>query len=145
MATREQIREAKKQEVLDFLKKIHNGEISKAEHEKMQKEWALEREINLFRCRAKALVTLAIKGFKDDSETAELIGCNYLNYMLHLNRQFSKRMNFDNKKDWEVDHIIPISSAKTKEEIMVLSKYTNLRPLWRKDNRKKSYKKLFLI
>ena len=145
MATRAEIRQAKVDAVLSFLYKIKSGEISKEEHQKMQEEWALEREINLFRGRAKALVTLAIKGYQDDSEAAELIGCNHLNYMLHLSRQFPKGMNFDNKCDWEVDHIIPISSAKTKEEIQVLSKYTNLRPLWRKDNRKKSHKNLFLI
>lgn len=145
MATREEIRQAKKDAVLSFLYKLKSGEISKEEHEKMQQEWALEREINLFRKRSKALVTLAIKGFDDNSETAELIGCSHLSYMVHLSRQFLKGMSFDNKFDWEVDHIIPISTAKTKDEILVLSKFTNLRPLWRKDNRKKSAKILHLI
>lgn len=145
MATREENRQAKKEEILDFLRKIHSGVISKAEHEKMQEEWAFERQTNLFKSRAKALVTLAIKGYADDSETAELIGCSHLHYMVHLSRQFAKGMNFENKCDWEVDHIIPVSSAKTIEEIQVLSKFTNLRPLWRKDNRQKHAKKLFLI
>jgi hypothetical protein len=145
MATREENRQAKKEEVLDFLRKIHNGVISKAEHEKMQEEWAFEKQTNLFKSRAKALVTLAIKGYVDDSETAELIGCSHLHYMVHLSRQFHKGMSFDNKNEWEVDHIIPISSAKTKEEILVLSKFTNLQPLWRKNNRQKHSKRLYLI
>lgn len=145
MATRAEIRQAKVDEVLSFLYKIKSGEITSEQLAKMQDEWALEREINLFRARAKALVTAAIKGYEDDSETAEFIGCTHLNYMIHLSRQFHKGMNFDNKCDWEVDHIIPISSAKTKDEILVLSKFTNLRPLWRKDNRKKHSKRLFLI
>ena len=141
----EQKRQAKVDEILDFLRKARNGEIPEWQLEQMQEEWALEREINLFCVKAKALISNAIKGYEDDSETAEFIGCTYVTYMVHLSKQFVKGMNFENKKDWEVDHIIPISSAKTKDEILVLSKFTNLRPLWRKDNRKKHSKKLFLI
>lgn len=145
MATRAEIRQKKIDEALSFLYKIKSGEITQEQHAKMQEEWAKQREINLFKKRSKSLITLAIKGYKDDSETAEFIGCTHLNYLIHLSKQFVKGMNFDNKCDWEVDHIIPISTAKTKDEILVLSKFTNLRPLWRKDNRKKCAKKLFLI
>ena len=30
---------------------------------------------------------------------------------------------------WDLDHIIPISSAKTEEDVIRLNHYTNLRPL----------------
>lgn len=30
---------------------------------------------------------------------------------------------------WDIDHIIPISSAKTTDEVLLLNHYTNLRPL----------------
>ena len=30
---------------------------------------------------------------------------------------------------WDIDHIIPISSAKSEEEIIQLNHYTNLQPL----------------
>ena len=145
MATREEKRQAKVDEILLFLRKIKNGEISQLELEKMQEEWALQKKIGRYMHRSKGLISKAISGYENDSELAELIGCTYVYYMAHLSRQFVKGMNFENKCDWEVDHIIPISSAKTIEEIQVLSKFTNLRPLWRKDNRKKHSKKLFLI
>jgi hypothetical protein len=46
---------------------------------------------------------------------------------------------------WHIDHIVPISSAKTIAEIHVLAKYTNLRPLWQKDNKFKHAKNIYLI
>lgn len=141
----EEKRQAKIDEVLNFLYKIKSGEISQSELEVMQEEWALQKKIGRYMSSSRGLITRAISGYEDDSESAELIGCTYVYYMAHLSRQFVKGMSFENKCDWEVDHIIPISSAKTIEEIQVLSKFTNLRPLWRKDNRKKHSKKLFLI
>jgi hypothetical protein len=36
---------------------------------------------------------------------------------------------------WDVDHIIPLSSVKTEEELIKLNHYTNLQPLCSKINR----------
>ena len=33
------------------------------------------------------------------------------------------------KSGWDIDHIIPISSAKTEDDILKLNHYTNLQPL----------------
>ena len=145
MATREEKRQAKVDEVLSFLYKVKSGEISQDQLAKMQEEWAYQKKIGRYMHHCKGLISRAISGYENNSESAELIGCTYVYYMAHLSRQFVKGMRFENKCDWEVDHIIPMSSAKTIEEIQVLSKFTNLRPLWRKDNRKKHAKKLFLI
>ena len=145
MATREQKRQAKLDEIIDFINKVKNGQISDVELAKMQEEWADQKKIGRYMHHCKGLISRAISGYENDSESAELIGCTYVYYMAHLSRQFVKNMNFENKCDWEVDHIIPMSSAKTIEEIQVLSKFTNLRPLWRKNNRQKHFKRLYLI
>jgi hypothetical protein len=49
-------------------------------------------------------------------------------------------MSWDNYGEWHIDHIIPISVGKNKEEIEGLNHYLNLRPLWAEENLKKSNK-----
>lgn len=45
---------------------------------------------------------------------------------------------FDTTLIWHIDHIIPCSSAKSKEELVKLQHYTNLQYLTKEDNLKKS-------
>ena len=49
-------------------------------------------------------------------------------------------MTWNNYGEWELDHIIPISSATTEEEVYKLNHYTNFQPLWMSENRKKGNK-----
>jgi hypothetical protein len=58
----------------------------------------------------------------------------------HIEKQFIDDMNWDNKGNWHIDHIIPLSSAKTEVELMKLFHFSNLQPLWASDNIKKSNK-----
>jgi hypothetical protein len=58
----------------------------------------------------------------------------------HIERQFTKGMNWDNQGKWHIDHIIPLASANTEEELIKLCHYTNLQPLWAEDNLTKSDK-----
>ena len=51
-------------------------------------------------------------------------------------------MSWDNYGKWHIDHIIPLSSANSEDDIYKLCNYTNLQPLWAEDNLKKSNKKL---
>jgi hypothetical protein len=41
---------------------------------------------------------------------------------------------------WHIDHIIPKSLIKTKEDLIKISHYSNLRPLWAFDNLSKGNK-----
>jgi hypothetical protein len=78
--------------------------------------------------------------------TQELLGASWIIIKEHIERQFTEGMSWNNYgrkegiKCWEIDHIIPASSAKTKEELIKLCHYTNLQPLWSIDNIKKGKK-----
>ena len=43
-------------------------------------------------------------------------------------------MNWENHGKWEVDHIIPIKSAKNEEELIAILHHKNLQPLWKEEN-----------
>ena len=48
----------------------------------------------------------------------------------YLEKLFTDQMNWENYGIiWDIDHIIPISSAITEEDIIRLNHYTNLQPL----------------
>lgn len=74
------------------------------------------------------------------SRVFEILGCSYDFFHWHIEKQFTNGMNWDVFNKIHIDHIIPISSAKTEEDVIKLNHYTNLRPLWAADNLRKSNK-----
>lgn len=84
--------------------------------------------------------SLRSKGYNKDTKTFEILGCTSVEFAIHIESQFTKGMNWDNRHLWEIDHIIPMDSAKTEEEAIKLNHHTNLRPLWAEDNKKKGAK-----
>jgi len=79
---------------------------------------------------------LAYKAYK----TIELLGCPIEIAREHLEKQFKDGMSWKNHGEWEIDHIIPISSFDlTKPEQQKKAfHYTNLQPLIKLENRIKS-------
>lgn len=83
----------------------------------------------------------ACEGAKIKSKKSEtILGCSIIDFMDYLKSKFDKGMTLENHGEWHIDHIIPISFAKTEEDILKLCHYTNLQPLWKIDNLKKSNK-----
>jgi hypothetical protein len=72
--------------------------------------------------------------------TKDIIGIEMDELKSYLGSLFSEGMNWDNYGDWHIDHIIPLSSAKDEDELFKLCHYTNLQPLFAKDNIIKSNK-----
>ena len=73
------------------------------------------------------------------NNTFDIIGCSPIFLKEYIEKKFTEGMSWSNRGlfGWHIDHIIPLASAKTEEEIYKLCHYTNLQPLWAKDNLKK--------
>ncbi len=75
------------------------------------------------------------------NNTFNIIGCSPEFLKSYLENQFTEGMSWDLMGKYiHIDHIIPLSSAKTEDELYGLCHYTNLQPLWAEDNLRKSNK-----
>lgn len=71
---------------------------------------------------------------KKSKRTFEYIGCSAEELKKYIEERFTEGMTWDNYGEWHVDHKTPTSKASTEEELIALCHYTNLQPLWGKDN-----------
>jgi hypothetical protein len=78
------------------------------------------------------------KNYTKPYKTNQILGCTFEELKQHLELQFEPWMNWDNRGSnsikeqnvsWDIDHIIPLSTAKIEEDIIKLNHYTNLRPV----------------
>lgn len=90
------------------------------------------------RVRGRIKDVFGFKGYKKSTKTEKMIGCTYDELTLHIQNQFKDGMTWENKGEWDVDHIIPLASANNVEELEMLCHYSNLQPLWEDENILKS-------
>lgn len=74
------------------------------------------------------------------TRTEQILGCSLDFFKVYISNQFQKGMSFDNSGKWHLDHIIPLATANTEEDVIRLNHYTNFQPLWAEENLKKSNK-----
>jgi hypothetical protein len=85
-------------------------------------------------------------GYIKKTKSQQILGCTFEEFKNYLESKFEPWMNWENfgnpkdkvfeiNKTWDIDHIIPISSATTEEDIIRLNHYTNLQPLCSVNNR----------
>lgn len=117
--------ERKKEKMLEYVKKRYAEEpLFKIEH----------------LCRQRILSFLKTVNKKKKKKTIELLGADWIVVRAHIESKFVDDMSWENHgtKGWHVDHIVPLASARTEAELLKLFHYTNLQPLWHKENLVKS-------
>lgn len=80
---------------------------------------------------------------RKNTNTSDILGMTTSEFKLYLESKFKPWMNWDNKGlhngkfnyGWDIDHIIPISTASCTKDIIRLNHYTNLQPLCSHINR----------
>ena len=134
-------KEKGKKKSLDYYHKNKKTILAKTYHHrsikmKIDSFYKLKHSIrNLIRSSLKRQFTVKSK------KTIEILGCSFDEFKLYLESKFDDKMNWENQGTyWHMDHIIPISSAKTEEEVYKLNHWTNFQPLYWKDNLTKGNK-----
>ena len=84
----------------------------------------------------------AIKeGAIKNNSSIKYLGCSIEKLKEHLEKQFQPGMTWDNwsKDGWHIDHIKPLASFDLTDEkqLRKACHYTNLQPMWAKENLKK--------
>jgi len=119
--------------------------INREKYNESQKRRKDENPLIKLSSNIRSSVIHAIKrsGFSKKSHTQEIVGLSFMELMIYLESKFETWMSWENygkyngelNFGWDIDHIIPISSAKTEDEVLKLNHHTNLQPLCSKINR----------
>lgn len=96
----------------------------------------------LIASRVRGLIRTSLRrdGYPKKSNTEKILGCSFNKFKSYIEQRFQNGMTWENKTQWHLDHIVPVSSAKSEKEIIRLNHYTNFRPLWAKENLAKGKK-----
>jgi len=89
-------------------------------------------------CNLRSRLNEAIKNNYKSGSAVRDLGCSIPQLREYLESKFQPGMTWDNwsKCGWHIDHIIPLSkfNLENREELLKAVYFTNLRPLWAKDN-----------
>lgn len=110
----------------------------------LRRNWENKRYKNdgFFRMKKniRARVREYMKGEHIGIRTKDIVGIDYDKFKEYISSKFIDDMSWENYGKWHLDHIVPLCSAKNKEEVLLLNHHTNLQPLWAEDNLKKGGK-----
>jgi hypothetical protein len=95
--------------------------------------------------KIKTIIKDAFRGkpYRRNQKIIDILGCSTENFKLYLESKFEYWMSWENHGlyngelnfGWDIDHIIQISTAKTEEDVIKLSHFSNFQPLCSKTNR----------
>lgn len=90
------------------------------------------------------MINKSLNGSKASRHWETLVGYTVDQLKGHLERQFKPGMNWENRSQWHIDHIIPLSvhNFQSPEDIDFKKAWSlkNLQPMWAKENISKSNK-----
>jgi hypothetical protein len=117
---------------------------NKKEERKRNNRWKVNKLKTdpVFRCKKniRDRIRQYMKGKQISKRTFDIIGLTQEEFKKYVESMFLCGMSWNNYGEWDIDHITPLCTAKTEEEIINLNFYTNLRPMWHNDNIKRNRK-----
>ena len=138
-------------------KVIENNNNWRINNPSYKKEYEKNRKLKDIIYRLKHNITSSVgveikrKGYTKKSRTYKIIGLTFEEFKNYIESKFQPWMNWDNygkyngelNHGWDIDHIEPLSSAKTEVGLLKLWNFKNLQPLCSKINRDVKKNKLF--
>lgn len=131
--------------------KLKNKDYLREDNRKYMKSPARRAWVNLYRkekrnlrgiisdrLRSRIRVFILSRGIRKRKKTFELIGCTWSELKSHLESQFGSGMSWDNYGQWHIDHKIPMAAFG--KNLKKSCHFSNLQPLWAKDNLRKHTK-----
>ena len=127
----------------------------KMRHGEKAKKYLREYRVFLYRTnifykissRLRGRLWDALRGRRKIGSHIEKLGCGIEELKKHLENQFREGMTWENygHKGWHIDHKIPLSAfdLTNPEQLSKACHYTNLQPLWAKDNLSKHNKIIY--
>ncbi len=120
-------------------RETHRGNFSKYKKERKKVDKLYFLKLKIYNIVYKAVKHKVAK----HTSTLEILGCSYECFKEYLESKFEPWMTWENygkyngelNYGWDIDHIIPLTTAKTEDDVIRLSHYTNLRPLCSYTNR----------
>ena len=115
--------------------KEYRQQHKKERNDKLRQKYVMDSNYKL-EVILRSRIHKALKRNSKRGTTVELLGCPIKFLKKYLGKRFEKGMTWQNQGLWHVDHIIPCKNfnLSKKSEQKKCFHYTNLQPLWAKEN-----------
>lgn len=117
----------------------NNQEQVRNNHNEYERKRRAEDPKFKLKCYIRTMIkrSLRNKGYNKKSQTQTILGCDYDEFIKHIESKWESWMNWDNygkyngteKYGWDMDHITPLAKGKTEGDILKLNHYLNIQPL----------------
>lgn len=87
-------------------------------------------------CNLRSRLSTVFRRMRCDKNTTtrKILGADFETVKSHIELQFKPGMSWENYGEWHIDHIVPLAKGKTQGDLIRLSHYSNLQPLWAIEN-----------
>jgi hypothetical protein len=105
-------------------------------------EWRMRSLQNKLSCSLRKRLTKALKNNTKCGSSVSDLGCSIDFLREYFGWKFTDGMSWANYGEWHIDHIKPLSmfDLTDREQFLEACHFTNLQPLWAKDNWSKNNK-----
>ena len=134
------------------LRKKRYYKMNKEKMNERRKNWDRERRatnpVHVLKGNIKNYLNHVLRKEKiaKEERTRSYVGCSFKKLRNHIEKQFKPGMSWENRAEWHIDHITPVSYFVKNfdfTDIKIQKKcfhYTNLQPLWAYENLRKGSK-----